>query len=114
MADEARTISEVQDARPQGLGCQHFLAQAKRSNEDKESTIVAFESPFLAFIGLCGNDLPPLTYRLFFDIRFHRDGLQVGDLFRDEHRPGHSTITGLDFFNVFDPLVVFVYHASSI
>ncbi len=81
----------------------------KRSVAEKESTIVAFESPSLAFIGLCGHDLAPRICRLRFDILFHGDRLQVGDLFRDVHRPGNFTITGFNSFKVFDPLVVVMY-----
>ncbi len=70
-------MREVQDAWPQGRGHQHLLAHVKRSNADEESTIVAFESPSLAFISLCCRDLALQICLLRFYILFHGDGLQV-------------------------------------
>ncbi len=63
----------------------------------------------MAFIGHCGHDLAPRICRLRFDILFLGDRLQVRDLFLDAHRSGSLTITGLDSFKVFDPIVVAVY-----
>ncbi len=85
------------------------MVQVKRSDADKESMMVAFESPSLAFIGLRGLDLALLICRLLFDILFHGDKLHVGDLFRDMHKPSNLTLTGLDSSKVFDPLVAVVY-----
>ncbi len=64
--------------------------------------MVAFQSPSLAFISLCCRDLAPQICLLRFYGLFHGDGLQVGDLFRDVHRPDNSTITSFDSFKVSD------------
>ncbi len=98
-------MSKVEKAWPQNLGFQQLLAQVKRRNAEQESTVVAFESPLLTFLCLCGHGLKPRVRRLYFDIHFHGYGLQVRAPFRDVRQPDNKTSNGLDSFKVLDLLV---------
>ncbi len=57
---------------------------------------------------LCRLDLAPQICRLRFDVLFDGDRRQVCDIFLDVLPPDILTITSLDSFTFFDPLVLFV------